>query len=120
MASHATSTAALSNWIPIASGSGKIATTEERFRRLKAQWLGGIGPSSSLTDMLLHPAYQQIIGMGTPVVPVLLHELEREPNHWFWALMSITGENPASHIESGNVDETVQAWLQWGRDRGVS
>lgn len=119
MASHVASSEALSDWIPLASAGGKVATTEERFRRLKAQWLRGVGPTSSLTAILLHPAYQQIIGMGSPLVPVLLQELEREPNHWFWALMAITGENPASHIESGNVDETVQAWLQWGRDRGV-
>ncbi|MCI0378288.1 MAG: hypothetical protein L0215_11830 [Gemmataceae bacterium] len=118
--SHTASTDGLTDWVPIAAAGGKAATSEERFRRLKAQWLRGIGPSSSLAQILLHPAYQQIIGMGAPVVPVLLQELQREPNHWFWALMAITGENPAANIESGNVDEAVQAWLQWGRDRGVS
>jgi hypothetical protein len=41
-----------------------------------------------------HPAYQRIIEMGQPVMPLIFRELEREPDHWFWALQSITGENP--------------------------
>ena len=38
---------------------------------------------------LLRP-YQRIIGMGLPVVPLILEELEREPDQWFWALEAIT------------------------------
>lgn len=41
---------------------------------------------------MMHPAYQQIIGMGPAVVPLLLNDLVRTRSHWFWALRAITGK----------------------------
>ncbi len=41
---------------------------------------------------MLNP-YQRIIGIGWPVVPLILDELQREPDQWFWALEAITDEN---------------------------
>jgi len=35
-----------------------------------------------------------MIGLGWPVVPLILEELNREPNQWFWALEAITEQNP--------------------------
>src|SRR5207244_4489285 len=61
--------------------------------------------------------YQRIIGMGWAVVPFILRELERQPDHWFWALQSITGEAPAG--EANTFQAAVEAWLRWGRDQGL-
>ena len=66
----------------------------------------------------MHPAYQQIIGMGPAAIPWLLAELEREPDHWFWALKSITMVDPVSADERGDIHKMAQAWLKWGKDRG--
>jgi hypothetical protein len=68
--------------------------------------------------MVMHPAYQQIIGMGERVVPVLLRELERRPNHWFWALKAITRQDPVPDEARGDFDAMVGAWLRWGRTQG--
>ena len=51
---------------------------------------------SSITEIAMHPAYQQIIGMGSIAIPFIMRELENRPAHWFWALKSITGEDPVS------------------------
>ncbi|MBI3735760.1 hypothetical protein HY256_04520 [Candidatus Sumerlaeota bacterium] len=75
---------------------------------------------SSLTEITMHPAYQQIIGMGFAAVPLILKELAAAPNHWFWALTAITGENPASEVAQGRMDEMRDAWLKWGRRYGCS
>jgi hypothetical protein len=93
---------------------------EQRFRYLAGAWKAGRGATSSLTVMAIHPAYQQIIGMGPAVVPLLLRELEREPDHWFWALKAITAADPVPPEKWGRVSEMAAAWIQWGRDRGYS
>jgi hypothetical protein len=66
---------------------------------------------------LLRP-YQRIIGMGMPVVPLILEELEREPDQWFWALEAITEENPVPTEANGVVRLMAKAWVDWGREQG--
>jgi hypothetical protein len=63
---------------------------------------------------MLEP-YQRIIGMGPAVVPLILEELEREPGHWFWALESITEQNPVPPESAGKVGQMAEAWTRWGR-----
>jgi len=66
----------------------------------------------------MHPAYQQIIGMGNPVVPLLLSELETTPDHWFWALNAITGADPVPEADRGIMEKMTKAWLKWGAEHG--
>jgi len=89
------------------------------FARLAADWRKSRGPSSFIQDIVLHPAYQRIIGLGRPVVRHILRELQRSPDHWFWALHSITGEDPVKESDSGNLARMADAWLKWGRSRGL-
>ncbi len=90
---------------------------EPSFRSLAAQWRAETAALSSVQQMVLHPAYQRIIGLGPAVIPLLLQELRREPDHWFWALHAITGETPVG--PNSTFDEAVAAWLEWGRSRGL-
>ena len=71
-----------------------------------------------MTEMAMHPAYQEIIGMGELAVPLILAELERDPDHWFWALKAITGADPVPEHCRGHLEEMAQAWLRWGRMQG--
>ncbi len=91
---------------------------EERFRQLVARWKAERGPTSFVAEMATHAAYQQIIGMGPSAVPLLLRELERAPDHWFWALRAITGVNPVPPESRGRVGAMAEAWLRWGREQG--
>ena len=89
----------------------------ERFRELLRHWKADVGPLSSATEMAMHPAYQQSIGLGRDAVPLLLRELQREPDHWFWALKAITGVDPVEPIQRGRVKEMAGAWLRWGKEQ---
>ncbi len=91
---------------------------EETFFQLAQQWRQETGMMSLVTKMVMHPAYQRIIGMGQPVVPLILRELEREPDHWFWALQSITGANPVEPEQRGRLTQMALAWIQWGKEHG--
>ncbi len=94
------------------------ASADEKFDCLAAAWRENRGPTSSLTEMAMRPEYQRIIGMGHEAVPLLLEELQKAPDHWFWALVAITGEDPVPPEHKGKLSEMTKAWLQWGRDEG--
>jgi hypothetical protein len=93
---------------------------EERFRTLVTSWKKEIAFESSLTEILMNHHYLKIIGLGPPALPLILEELQREPDRWFLALESITGEDPAASAENtGDFKKISEIWLEWGRDRGL-
>ena len=96
-----------------------VDAKEEKFRRLAATWKSETEATSSVTEMAMHPAYQQIIGMGEDAVPFILQELEHEIDHWFWALQAITGDNPVPAESRGKIGEMRHVWLRWGRRKGI-
>lgn len=89
-----------------------------RFLTLKTEWEAGTAHLSSITEIAMHPAYQQIIGMGTIAIPFILSDLKKKPGHWFWALKSITGEDPVQPKERGRIKQMTEAWLRWGKEQG--
>jgi hypothetical protein len=92
---------------------------EDRFRRLAAEWRKGVAPLSSVTRITQHPGYREIISLGREVVPLILHDLEREPDHWFTALRETTGADPVPPEDQGRMDRMAAAWVRWGKDPGV-
>lgn len=56
--------------------------------------------------------------MGKPAIALILQDLKSQPDHWFWALRSITGENPVQPEDRGRVAQMAAAWLEWGRQHG--
>jgi hypothetical protein len=96
----------------------KQSEIDATFTLLANEWLQETRGMSSINQMSMHPKYQQIIGMGEVVVPLLLRELERKSGHWFWALKSITRADPVPPEYRGKVKEMIKAWLEWGRQRG--
>lgn len=91
----------------------------ERFEQLKNDWKVQSRYLSNTAQMAMLWPYQQIIGMGSLAVPLILAELRRETDHWFWALEAITGENPVPAEARGNVSDAAESWLQWGRQKGL-
>ncbi len=100
------------------SYSGTDNTLAKTFQELVENWEQDRPRGVDMAAMVMHPAYQRIIGMGQSAVPLLLAELNRKRGHWFWALHAITGENPVPPETEGNLGLMAQAWLKWGRDRG--
>lgn len=87
------------------------------FIRLARKWKSETGPTSSITEMAMHPAYQQIIGLGRPAIPCIVRELEQSPDHWFWALRSITRADPVPESDAGNLKKMADAWIHWLRPK---
>jgi hypothetical protein len=91
---------------------------KRKFERLAQQWRDDMMFSSDTTERILHPAYQRIIGMGGDIVPLLLGLVAETHEHWFWALESITGEDPVSPDDAGDVEKISKSWVEWGRMHG--
>lgn len=92
---------------------------QERFQRLRDDWKSKTRHLSNTAQISLVFSYQKIIGMGPAVVPLILAELEKETDHWFWALEAITGENPVTKSNAGDMDASARAWIEWGRQNGL-
>ena len=85
-------------------------------------WKNETGHLSSLKKAIAHPSYLRIIGLanestGFEIERLLLNELEAEPDHWFPALVAITGQNPVK--PGDDFDDAVAAWLNWGKAKGI-
>ncbi|MCI0362090.1 MAG: hypothetical protein L0211_26715 [Planctomycetaceae bacterium] len=104
--------------MPATLQSQSSTDIRDRFQRLAAEWKSQSRYLSNTAQMAMLRPYQRIIGMGLSVVPLILEELEREPDQWFWALESITEENPVPPEAAGNVRQMAQAWLEWGKRNG--
>jgi hypothetical protein len=91
---------------------------EIEFNYLSNRWKLGRNSSSSVTEISMNPAYQQIIGLGKPAIGLILRELGREIDHWFWALKAITREDPVPPESRGRMREMARLWLDWGRKNG--
>jgi hypothetical protein len=86
---------------------------------LAAEWrLTRQKTSSSIVKLAMHPSYQRIIGKGSAAIPFILLELQRAPDHWFWALVAITGEDPVSEEHRGDLEAMALDWVEWGRQSG--
>jgi hypothetical protein len=101
-----------------APGSQPSGQLEADFQALVGAWRQERGPTSSTTQMAMCPSYQRIIGLGPAVVPLLLRELEQDPDHWFWALKAITGADPVPIESRGKLAEMARYWVDWGRQQG--
>ncbi|OZE22150.1 hypothetical protein CH262_18945 [Rhodococcus sp. 05-2255-1e] len=64
-----------------------------------------------MTEMILLPAYQRIIGLGKPAVPLIVDELREGVDHWFWALSAITGTDHAAGATT--MSEAAARWIAW-------
>lgn len=90
----------------------------DKFYALASQWQSEVEGMSSTAQMSQHPAYLEIISMGTKAVPLLLRELTQNPLYWLLALSEITGENPVKPEQRGRVKQMAEAWLEWGKNQG--
>ena len=90
----------------------------QEFYNLAAQWREEVQYSSSIMEICMNPSYQKIIGMGEKVLPLIFLTLLARPDHWFWALKSITGADPIQPSQRGKISEMAKAWLNWAQENG--
>ena len=90
----------------------------ERFLRLADEWKSETARLSSPRAIAEHPAYQEIIAMGKPVLPLVFRDLKSNGGWWYPALRTLTGANPVPERAEGKPPRNDDAWLHWGQENG--
>ena len=96
----------------------KTKKVRDQFDELFQKWQAETALLSSGTAIVSNTAYTQIIGMGEIVIPFILMQLQKNPQHLFFALYQITGENPIPLSHAGNLEKMTADWLDWGYKKG--
>jgi hypothetical protein len=90
------------------------------FHELADKWRTETMVLSDITKKSMNRSYQQVIGLGPDVVPLILQDLQQDPDDWFWALSAITREDPIKPEHAGNMGLMARDWLEWGKQRGLA
>lgn len=86
-------------------------SVQERFQRDCDAWREKSKFMSSSLDMATLPEYQRIIGLGPAAVPLIVQELRKGVDHWFWALVAIVGEDHG--VGAHTVSDAATKWIAW-------
>jgi hypothetical protein len=96
---------------------------EVRFLGNAAKWERDTRYVSSMTDVVNHPSYEEIIKMGRTaprrVLSLLLRDMKENDRPWFTALAKIAETNPVDPKDAGRVDRMAKAWFNWGKKEGL-
>lgn len=69
--------------------------------------------SSNPSAHLDHPAFEAIVAMGEPAVPLIIERYRRGTVFWGAALRRITGKTEFGDGLVGDLEATRRAWLGW-------
>lgn len=94
-----------------------VQTLEERFNDLVNKWKEETVAISSPLRKCLNENYLKILKLKGNPVPLILKELEKEPDDWFLLLRILTEENPVRPEEVGSFRLVTEAWLRWGKEK---
>lgn len=105
---------------PVTPSLTQMRKTElrQKFIALAEQWSAERGPHSLVRDLVNHPAYREVMTLGTNVIPFILERLDTQLEDCFPALIAITGIDPVPPQSAGKLEEMAPAWQQWGRENG--
>jgi hypothetical protein len=92
---------------------------EQHVVRLLGQWRHETAYQSSSTRITGHPAYQELIALGSAALPFLFRDLEQtQHGHLSKALTVITGAHPVPADQRGQIRKIAETWLRWAKENG--
>jgi hypothetical protein len=94
-------------------------TLEQRFHKLANEWSREVGSISSINDITAHPKYREITRLGWDAVPLMLRDLQTNKRFWFPALYEITKIRPFDSSDAGKSKRMTEAWIAWGKRKGL-
>lgn len=86
---------------------------KQKFEELKNAWLDETKFMSNSDQIVSNSNYLSIINMGKDAIPHIIADWLTSDNHWFVALISITGENPIEPEHRGYIKKMKEDWFGW-------
>jgi hypothetical protein len=92
-----------------------------RVRDVLEKWLDATTLSSSLDEIRRDPNVAVLKRFGWAAVPELLAKISAGRSRVQCAelLTEITGDDPVTDADLGNAKKIGEAWMRWGRSRGL-
>lgn len=93
---------------------------EQRFEEQASLWeahLDAERASSNPFSKIQHPAFEDIVALGEPAVPLIIERYRNGSAFWGAALARITGIEEHGDGVTGNVKQTRQRWLAWWEEK---
>lgn len=91
---------------------------KDTFNKFKIEWLNNTKKYSSSSEIVSDVNYNYIISMGKDVIPLIFEDLEKTNNHWFHALVILTGRNPVKEENIGYIEKMKDDWIMFGKENG--
>jgi hypothetical protein len=91
------------------------------FEALAEKWHKETGYHSNSGYTHTHPAYQGILAIGKPAIPLIIKDIQNGARtHWFHAIRHIIGDGPQIPEESrGRIKVMEEIYLDWLAKKGV-
>jgi hypothetical protein len=67
-----------------------------------------------------HPAFRRIIALGDAAIPLILEDINNEPNWIVIALRELVPDGPDISAVSGRLGPICDRWLEWARAKGIT
>lgn len=91
-----------------------------RFRLAADAWREDTVFASTTGEKVTNVHFQSIVEMGEAVLPLIFERLQQEPSFLFLAAREITGQDPTTDVEPGDVMAEINAWMEWARNAGLT
>lgn len=92
------------------------ADVKARFDRLADAWEAHLDEERALSNpykYLEHEAFEGVVALGRPAVPLIVERYRQGSLFWGAALARITGITDFGDGVVGNLKETRRRWLSW-------
>lgn len=89
------------------------------FNAISKSWKNNTAHLSSSTEIANHEDMRillEIFGKAESLLPYILEDMQKGSVEWVHVLPVITGENPVSEENAGNIQKMADTWLEWGKD----
>lgn len=82
------------------------------FYLLLSEWREETEFCSSLSEIVEHSSFKNIIKLGRKIVPLIIEEIKNEPSLLVLTLPRImAGEDPVDEKDWGNIPAMTKAWI---------
>lgn len=98
-------------YLKVSEGSYANLLREIQFKQYLKAWKEETQFVSSPTEIVGNENFQGIVNLGKPVVPLVLSELQNNPNYLVWALNFIY-KTKVSDSEKTTIPEAAKLWIQ--------
>lgn len=94
---------------------------QRMFNERRDRWLAETSFASDPVEIFMHPDHIKIIGMGSEIFPLVLREVVKRSANWFHVLDAINPyfENPIKPEDTDSFEKTANAWLAFGKAKGL-